>query len=77
MSNSPGLVDFTIRLVNSVLNLRNGKVKFCEEFKLRKNCVINPAHQKVVGASEMNFGLGHTSCSLPKWQVVKLTFSVP
>ena len=77
MSNSPGLVDFTIRLVNSVLNLPNGKVKFCEEFKLHKNCVINPAHQKVVGASEMNFGLGHTSCCLPKWQAVKLTFSVP
>ena len=73
MSNSPGLVDFTIRLVNSVLNLPNGKVKFCEEFKLHKNCVINPAHQKVVGASEMKFGLVHVhpSYSLSKWQAVK------
>ena len=77
VSHSPGLVNFTTRLVNSVLNLPNGKVKFFEEFKLLKNCVINPAHQKVVGASEMNFGLGHASCSLPKWQAVKLTFSAP
>ena len=56
MSHSPGLVDFTIWLVNSVLNLPNGKAKLFEEFKLHKNCVINPAHQKVVGAGEMNFG---------------------
>ena len=27
------LVDFTIRLVNSVFNLPNGQVMFCEEFK--------------------------------------------
>ena len=35
VSNSPGLV-------NIVLD-----VKFFEEFKLQKNCVINPARQKV------------------------------
>ena len=28
---SPGLVDFAIRLVNSVLNLPNGQVAFFEE----------------------------------------------
>ena len=28
MSNSPGLIDFAIRLVNSVLNLRDGQVNF-------------------------------------------------
>ena len=28
VSDSPGLVDFAIGLVNSVLNLPNGKVKF-------------------------------------------------
>ena len=33
-----GLVDFSIRLLNSVLNLRNGQVKFFGEFKLQKNC---------------------------------------
>ena len=40
-SDSPGLVDFAIRLVNSVINLSIGQVKFFEEFKLQKNCEIN------------------------------------
>ena len=51
VSDSPGLVDFAIGLANSVLNLANGQVKFFEEFKLHKNCVINPAYQNVLGAS--------------------------
>ena len=38
MSDSPGLVDFAIGLVNFVLNLPNGQVKIFEEFKLQKNC---------------------------------------
>lgn len=50
-SDSPGLVDFAIGLVNSVLNLPDGQVKIFEEFKLHKNCVINPAYQNNVGAS--------------------------
>ena len=49
MSDSPGLVDFTIGLVNSVLNLPDGQ--FFEEFKLQKNCQINSAHQNVFAAS--------------------------
>ena len=32
-SNSPGLVDFAIRLVNSVFNLPDGQVMFFEEFE--------------------------------------------
>ena len=44
VSNSLGLVDFAIGLVNSVLNLPDGQVEFFEEFKLHKNCVINPAY---------------------------------
>ena len=51
MSDSPGLVDFAIRLVNSVINLSDGQVKFFEEFKLQKNCEINSAHESVFGAS--------------------------
>ena len=38
VSDSPGLVDFAIGLVNSVLNLPNRHVKFFGEFKLQKNC---------------------------------------
>ena len=51
MSDSPGLVDFTIGVVNSVLNLPDRQVKFFEEFKLQKNCEINSAHQNVFGGS--------------------------
>ena len=51
MSDSPGLVDFAIGLVNAVLDLPDGQVKFFEEFKLQKNCEINSVHQKVFGAS--------------------------
>ena len=49
MSNSPGLVDFAIGLVNSVLNLPDGQVKYFEEFNLQKNCEINFAHKKIGG----------------------------
>ena len=51
VSDSPGLVDFAIGLVNSVLNLPDGQLKFFEEFKLQKNCEINSVHQNVLGAS--------------------------
>ena len=51
ISDSPGLVYIAIRLVNSVLNLPNGLVKFFVEFKLQKNYEINSAHQNVFEAS--------------------------
>ena len=51
VSDSPGLGNFAIRLVNFELNLPNRQVKFFEEFKLKKNCEINSAHQNVFGAS--------------------------
>ena len=35
MSDSPGLVDFAIGLVNSVLNLPDRQVKYFEEFDLQ------------------------------------------
>ena len=43
ISDSPGLVHFTIGLVNSVLNLPTWQVKFFKEFKSQRT-VINPAH---------------------------------
>ena len=33
LSDSPGLADFAIGLVNSVINLPDGQVNFFEEFK--------------------------------------------
>ena len=41
VSDSAGLVDFAIGLVNSVINLPDRQVKFLEEFKLPKNFEIN------------------------------------
>ena len=51
VSDSPGLVDFAIRLVNSVFNLPNGQVMFFEEFESQKNCETNSARQKAFGAN--------------------------
>ena len=51
LSYSPGLVDFAVGLVHSILNLPDGQVKFFEEFKLQKNSEISSAHQKGFGAS--------------------------
>ena len=61
MSDSPGLMDFAIGLVNSVLNLPEGQVKYFEEFILQKNSEINSAHQKIGGLVEMRFGLVNAS----------------
>ena len=51
VSDSPGLVDFSIGLVTSVLNLPHRQVKNFEEFDLQKNSEINAAHQNILGAS--------------------------
>ena len=51
MSNSPGVVDFAFGLVNSVLNLHDGQVMFFEEFQFNRNCEMNSARQKALGAS--------------------------
>ena len=51
MSDSPELVDVAIGLVNPVLNLPGGQVKFFVEFKLQKNCEIKCARQNPFGAS--------------------------
>ena len=67
VSDSLGLVDFAIELVNSVLNLPDRQVKYVEEFNLQKNFKINSAHQKILGVQvEMMFGLVNASFSLPE-----------
>jgi len=76
VSDSPGLVDFAIRLVNSVLTLPDGQVKYFEEFNLQ-NCEITSAHQKFGGLVELTFGLVNASFSFPEWQAVKMTFFAP
>ena len=74
VSDSPGVVDFAIGLVNSVFNLLDGQVIFFEEFEKQKNCEINSAVQKAFGLVEMTSGLVNVSFSLPEWQAVKMIF---
>ena len=69
VSDSPGLIDFAVGLVNSILNLPDGRVFFSGEFKLPKNCNQS--------CSSNFFGLVHGSYSLPECQAVKLTFFAP
>ena len=77
MSDSPGLVDFAIGLVNSVLKLFNRQVKFSWNSNYRR-IVINPAHQKTFWEqAKMALELVHYSYSLPEWQAVKPTFFAP
>ena len=68
VSDSLGLVDFAIRLVNFVRNLPDGQVRFFEEFKSQKNCEINSAYQMFLGLADITFGLVCASFSLPEWQ---------
>ena len=64
--NSPGLLDFAIGLVNSVINLSDGQVKFFEEFKLQKNCEINLLIKTFLGLVEILFGLVNVNLSVPE-----------
>ena len=57
VSDSPGLVDFAIGLVNSVLKLAQWANEFFDEFKVQKICEIKSAHKKVTGLVEITFGL--------------------
>ena len=77
MSDSPGLLDFAIGLVNSIINLPDGQVKFFEEFKIQEKCEINLLIKTFLGLVEMMFGLVNVSFSLPEWQAVKMIFFTP
>ena len=77
MSDSLGLVDFGFGLVNSVLNLPDGQVKFFGKFKLQTDCNQSCQSKRVLGLVEVTRGLVHASYSLPEWQAVKLTFFAP
>ena len=54
VSDSPGLVDFAIRLAKSVFNLPDRQVMFFEELVKQKKCEINKknsARRKAFGAN--------------------------
>ena len=75
VSDSLGLMDFAIGLVNSVRNLPNRRVTFLGEFKLQKNC-NQSCSSYFFRLVEMTFGQVNTRHSLPEWQAVKLTFLI-
>ena len=77
VSNSPGLVDFAIGLVNSVSNLPDGQVMFYEEFNNRRTVKSILLVKKFWGLVEMMSGLVNASFSLPEWQAVKMIFFAP
>ena len=79
MSDSPGLVDFAIGQVSSVLNLPDGQVKYFEEFNLQNLRTVKSLLliKKFGGLVEMTFGLVNASFSSPEWQAVKMTFFEP
>ena len=74
LSDSLGLVDIDVRLVNSVLNVAIEQVMFVGNLNNRRT-VINPDHHIFFfGPVKMTVGQVHASYSLPKLQAVKLTF---
>ena len=77
VSDSLGLVDFAIGLVNSVLNLPDGQVIFEGGFKLQKNCKQSSSIFFFLRLVEMTFGLVQARYSLPEWQDVKTDFHCP
>ena len=77
MSDSPGLMDFAIRLVFFVLNLPDGQVLFFWEIQITEGLSSILLIKKGFGLVEMTCGLVHASYRSPKWQAVKLTFFAP
>ena len=70
-------MDFAIGLVNSVLNLPDGQIKYFEEFNLQKTVKPILFIKKFWELVEIMFGLVNANFSLAKWQAVKMTFFAP
>ena len=78
MFNSPGVVDFAIRLLNSVLNLPDGQVMFFLRNSNKRRTVKSILLiKKLLGLVEMTSRLVNASFSLPEWQAVKMIFFAP
>ena len=77
VSDSLGLVDFAIRLVNSVFNLPDGHVMFLRNSNNRRTVKSVMLVKKYLGLVEMTSGLVNASFRLPEWQSVKMIFLAP
>ena len=72
----PGLVDFAIRLVNSVWGT-NGKVKFFGKFNLHKNCNQTCWSKNFFRTTLNDFWSSTATYSLPYRQTITPTFFAP
>ena len=77
MSDSPGLVDFVIGLVNSVFNLPDGQVMFLSNSNKGRTVKSILLVKKLLGLVQMMSGLVNASFSLPKGQALKMIFFAP
>ena len=77
VSDSQGLMDFAIGLVNCVLNLPDGKWSILRNLTDRRTVKWILLIKKFWGLFEMTFGLVNASFSFPEWQAVKMTFFAP
>ena len=77
LSDSLGLVDFALRLVNSVFNLPNGQACFLRNLNNRRTVTSTLLVKKFFGLVKMMSGLVNASFSLPEWQAVKVIFFAP
>ena len=78
LSDSPGLVDFAIGLVNSVFNLPDWQVRsFLRNLNNRRTVKSILLVKKFLGLVEMTSGLVNASFSLPEGQAVKMIFFAP
>ena len=77
VSDSPGLVDFAMGLVNSVFNLPHGQVIFLRNSNNRRTVKSILFVKTFLGLVEMTSGLVNAGFSLPEWQAVKTIFFAP
>ena len=77
VSDSPGLVDFVIGLVNSVFNLPNEQVMFLSNSNKRRTVKSILLVKKLLGLVQMMSGLVNASFSLPEEQAIKMIFFAP
>ena len=78
VSDSLGLVDFVIGLVNSVFNLPDGQEWcFLRNWNNRRTVKSILLVKKFLGLVEMTSKLVNASFSLLKWQAVKMIFFAP
>ena len=80
VSDSPGIVDFAIGLVNSVVNLPDEQVMFLSNSNDRRTMISILFVKKRLGLVEMTSGLVlkvNARFSLPERQAVKMVFFAP